>query len=187
MDAFAYLSVLISIILGLGITRLLTGLGHQIEFRGLVRGYWPALAWAIVLLLLHVQTWWSMFGMRAFEQWAFHDFAVVLLQPIVLYLLAVLVLPSPGTAASIDLKQHYHAQRRWFFGLFATLLIVSLVKDLALMGHLPDPVNLAFHLVFLGLSLAAIAIYRAWFHRAFAALMLMLFTTYIALLFPTLV
>jgi hypothetical protein len=64
-----------------------------------------------------------MFGLRFVTQWTFVRFAVVLLQPIALYLLAVLVLPSQGTTT--DLRANYFAQRRWFFGLIAFLLGVS--------------------------------------------------------------
>jgi hypothetical protein len=44
MDTFNYLSVLISIILGLGITQLLSGLGRSLEYRDKDRLYWPSLA-----------------------------------------------------------------------------------------------------------------------------------------------
>ena len=64
MDRFSYLSVLISIILGLGITQLVTGLGRLIQARHRVRLYWPSVVWTGILLLIHVQTWWSMFGLR---------------------------------------------------------------------------------------------------------------------------
>ena len=46
MDAFSYLSVLISIVLGLGVTQLLTGFGRLIEARDRVRSYGPVLIWA---------------------------------------------------------------------------------------------------------------------------------------------
>ena len=50
MDAFSYLSVLISIILGLGITQLLTGLGRLMQVRRRTRLYGPAVAWVALLL-----------------------------------------------------------------------------------------------------------------------------------------
>jgi hypothetical protein len=49
---FAYLSVLTSIVLGLGIARLLTGLGRLIQARGRGRLYWVPVLWALDLLLL---------------------------------------------------------------------------------------------------------------------------------------
>ena len=45
MDAFSYLSVLLSIILGLAITQLLQGVGRLLQERQRVRIYWPVLVW----------------------------------------------------------------------------------------------------------------------------------------------
>jgi hypothetical protein len=56
-----------------------------------VKLYWPALAWAGLLLLISVQSWWAMFGLRSHHDWSFGAFAVVLLHTVVLYTLAVLV------------------------------------------------------------------------------------------------
>jgi hypothetical protein len=52
---------------------------------------WPALAWAGLLLLISVQSWSPMFGLRSHHDWSFGGFAVVLLHTVVLYTLAVLV------------------------------------------------------------------------------------------------
>ena len=64
MDDFTHLSVLISIVLGLGLTNLLMGLARVVQMRDRVKIYWPSLVWAVTLLLVHAQTWWTMFGLR---------------------------------------------------------------------------------------------------------------------------
>src|SRR3954471_17144914 len=134
MDRFSYLSVLISIILGLGITQLVTGLGRLIQARERVTPYTPALGWVALLLLIHVQTWWAMFGLRNQTSWNFAQFFVVLLQPLVLSLLAALVLPDIDADTHVNLRENYFAQSRWFFSLMVLLLLVSLVKDVVLSG-----------------------------------------------------
>ncbi len=155
MDPFEYLSVLVSIILGLGITQLLAGFGRWLEQRGTMRVYGPAIAWAASLMLVHVQMWWSMFGMRYWgEDWNFLQFSVVLLQPAILYLLTILAFPGPASA-ELDLRTNYFAHRRWFFGLFLTMLVVSVIKDLARTGSLPEPANLVFHAVFFAMGAVA--------------------------------
>jgi hypothetical protein len=40
MDPFSYLSYLTSIVLALGITRVITGLGRLLQVRGRMRLYW---------------------------------------------------------------------------------------------------------------------------------------------------
>jgi hypothetical protein len=64
MDEFSYLSVLISVILGLAVTQILKDFRGIVLSRARIRIYWPVLVWAALLLLVCFQHWWAMFGMR---------------------------------------------------------------------------------------------------------------------------
>ena len=64
MDAFSYLSVLISIVLGFALTEVLKGLVGVIRARREAVIYWPALAWAGFSIGAIVQSWWASFGLR---------------------------------------------------------------------------------------------------------------------------
>jgi hypothetical protein len=107
MDEFGYLAVILSIILGLSVTQLLQGLSQVINARDRVRIYWPAIGWALLLLVIDVQAWWAMFGYRNRHAWTFLQFAVLLLETIVLYLLAALALPTPFGEETVDLRANY--------------------------------------------------------------------------------
>jgi hypothetical protein len=183
MDRFSYLSVLISIILGLGITQLVTGLGRLIQARRRVRMYWPTIAWTGLLLLIHVQTWWAMFGLRNQTDWSFAQFFVVLLQPIVLSLLAALVLPDINADTHADLRENYYTQSRWFFSLTFLLLVVSLTKDVVLSGSLPAPLNVATHVAFMLLALGGVATRHERYHQVMAPATIALVIAYIGVLF----
>ena len=88
MDESSYLSVLISVILGLAVTQILKGFREILLSRSRIRIYWPVVAWAALLLLVCVQSWWAMFELRQYQPWTFAAFAVVLLQTILTYMLA---------------------------------------------------------------------------------------------------
>ena len=119
MDAFSYLSVLLAIIVGLGMTQVLTASGRLIRHRDRVRTYWPPLVWAGLLLVVYVQAWWAMFGLRTHTDWNFLTFFVVLLQTVMLYMMAAVVLPESLTEHDVvDLRVHYERQRGWLFGHF---------------------------------------------------------------------
>ena len=186
MNEFGYLSVLISIILGLGITQLMTGLGRVIVSRERVRLYWPTVAWVALLLILHILTWWTMFGLQNYHNWDFLAFLVVLLQPIVLYLLAALILSNFTADPQMDLKASYYANAKWFFSFLVLFLCVSLLKDLALFGRLPEKANLAAHVVFMVLAIAAIGTRREWYHQLLIPMSVVLIGAYIATLFARL-
>jgi hypothetical protein len=186
MDEFNYLSVLISIILGLSITQVLTGFGRLMQVRARVRMYWPPVVWAGLLLVIDVETWWTMFGLRSHHDWNFFAFLVVLLQPIILYLLAALVLPDFAGEAPVDLRANYYGHTRWFFGLAVSLLLVSLLKDRVINGSLPEPYNLAFHLVTMATWVGAAVTRREWYHKLLVPVGVLLIGVYIAVLFARL-
>jgi hypothetical protein len=186
MDEFSYLSVLLSIILGLAITQILKGFRGLLQSRARVHLYWPALAWAGLLLLIYVQTWWAMFGLRSHHDWTFGAFAIVLLQTIVLYMLAGLALPDFFGEEVIDLRANYYAHHAWFFSLAILAGLVSLGKDFVLDGRLTEVRNLTFHLVFVLTSAIAAITRREWYHKAAVVLTAVLFGFYITLLFARL-
>ena len=99
---------------------------------------------------------------------------------------AALVLPDIAGDAPIDLRDHYFAHKSWFFGALLAFLVFSVAKDLALHGHLPDRMDLAFH-VFGGLMVTVAAITRReWFHKLLAPAFALVVLLYISLLFARL-
>jgi hypothetical protein len=185
MDEFNYLSVLLSIILGLAVTQVLKGFRGLILTRHQVLHYWPSVLWAIFILLICVQSWWAMFGMRAVKAWGFLDFLVVLSQTIVTYLIAAIVFPDFGQQ-QVDLRAHYFNHARWFFGLIIGVLLISILKEWILAGTWPSPVNLLFHGQFMLLSLVAVSVRAPRLHQALPILSIVLFALYIALLYARL-
>ena len=186
MDAFGYLSVLLSIIIGLGVTQLLTSLGRVIRHRDRVRVDWLPILWSIVLLVVFVQVWWSMFGLRRQNDWTFGAFLFILGQTCGLYLMAAVLLPEQIETDSVDLAEHYQRQHRWFFSFLVATLILSLLKDRVINGRFPGGDNLGFHIVMLALSLSSILISSRRYQEASGIVAAGIIATYIALLFPRL-
>lgn len=185
MDAFSYLSVLISIIVGLAVTQVLQGFRALMLARSRVRTYWPALVWAVLVLVLCVQVWWAMFDLsqRPAARWTFLDFSLVLLQTVPLYLLAGLVLPDVASERGVDLRDHYYAHHRWFFAMLVLLIACSIVKVRLLVGAWPEPLDLGFQLVFAAGSTIGVLSTREWYHKLQAPLAVMGLGTYISMLF----
>lgn len=182
MGAFEYLSVLISIVLGLGITHLLMGFGRWVEGRSEFHAFGPSLAWAGFLLVVHIETWWTMWGYTQHREWTFLEFVVVLLQPMVLFLMTLMVFPS-SDARRQDLRENFLHQRPWFFGLLVVLLTVSIMKDLVLNRTLPGAMNLAFHGIFFVAAILGMALKKERGHRPLAYSVLVVFVAYTVLLF----
>ena len=186
MDEFSYLSVMIAIILGLAITQVLKGFRGLLHARERVVMFWPVPVWAGLVMIIAVQSWWAMFGLRSFQDWSFLAFAVVLLQTIVIYMLAALVLPDFVGVRKMDLRKSYFQQARWFYGLLVLALVVSMAKELVLFGHPPQGLNLAFHLIFIAGAACMAFIRRELFHKLYTIFSAALFVAYIAVLFARL-
>lgn len=101
MDAFSYLSVLLSIILGLAIAEVLQGYRGLLLARGRVAGGATPLIWSGLLLFAAIQAWWASFGLRDHDDWSFLAFAVILIQVGLLYMAAAVILPDPPTSSKL--------------------------------------------------------------------------------------
>jgi hypothetical protein len=183
VDEFSYLSVLISVILGLAVPQILQGFRGLLLSRARIRIYWPVLAWALLLLLVCSQNWWSMFGMRNRHDWIFRQFAVVLLNTIVIYMVAALVFPDFAGEQPVDLKENFYAHRSWFFSLGFGIIAISVAKNLVMEGRLLRLMDLGFHAVF-GVALITGALIRNEnYHKTLVVFVSALFVLYIILLY----
>ena len=186
MDAFSYLSVLLSIIVGLAITQVLQGFRGLLLARRQVRMDAVPLIWSILLLLFATQAWWASFGLRTHADWNFAGFSVLLLQMIMLYMMTAVVLPDTAGGVSIDLSAHWNAERRPFFAFLLAVVTTSLLKDLVLDGHFPGRANIAFHILLAMTAVLGIALRDAAAQRALAATTTVGFALYVAFLFARL-
>ena len=121
MSPYEHLAVLISIVLGLGLTQLLATLHRLVAARRRVTPYWLPLTWTVLLFVSLIEWWWASFSLRQQTVWNFFYFLFVLLSPISLYLAATFVLPeiSPNDDTHHDLRQYYYDSNGWFFGVLA--------------------------------------------------------------------
>lgn len=182
MEVFPYLSVLVSIILGLAITQVLQGVRAVLMSRARTRFYWPVGLWAVTILMVAAQMWWSLFGYYERADWTFAMYAALLLQTTVFYLASGMVLPDVS-ADGADLKATYYLNAGWFHALLCATVATSFVKDIVINGALPQVLNVAFHAGFFAMAALGAVIKSARFHEALAPAAAIGFGAYIVLLF----
>ena len=90
MDAFNYLWVMVSIVLGLGLTQLFAGIGNLVQIRRRVKLYWLHSLWVLLLVGLHLHMWWSFWALRGIADWSYGAFVYILFGP----------MPPPGRCSS---------------------------------------------------------------------------------------
>ena len=130
MSDFEFVSVVLAIVIGLGMTRVLSGLASVLEHRATLRADWISLTWAVTVLLWQIVYWLgTVNSYRERAVFTVASFGLLLLAAVCLYFAAALVLPSkigPGT----DLRQHYDAVRIPFFLVILALPFLELGDSL---------------------------------------------------------
>ena len=186
MQAFAYLSVLVSIIIGLGMAHVLAAAVRLIQHRRRVRFYWPALAWALNLFGLLLLVWWAEYSLNHHDRWTFAQFAVTVAIPVLLYVAASLVLPGGDGEEAVDLKVAYEFNRVWFLSLVVAAIAASYAQTYLLDGRIPFDLDNGLKLLALVITALAIAVRTEAVQKAVAALNLGWLLIYICVLFVNL-
>lgn len=182
-DAFAYLSVLLSIIIGLAIAEVLQGYGALLLSRSKVKLYAPPLIWSVMMLMMATQFWWASFGLAGREHWDFAAFLAVLLQTVMMYMGTTVVLPKGISDEPIDLKAHYYREATPFFTFGLLFLTAGFVKDWLLGQSFENPMNLPFTIFFSAVTLFALTVRRPLVHEIVAPVMAVTITFYFLTLF----
>jgi hypothetical protein len=186
IDAFGYLSVLLSIILGLAIAQVLQGYRALLLARSRVHADAAPLIWSGVILLFAAQAWWASFGLNARHHWDFLDFAVILVQMGLLYMLSAIVLPDVPAEHSVDLAGHFERHRKTFFAFLLAMLASSITKEFILEHRFASWLNLVFHAIFAVAAVAGIVFSGRKVQLALASFGLLSLLAYIATLFAQL-
>ena len=130
-DAFNYVAVLVSIVVGLTATRVMSGLGEMIQAANRPRIYWVHVLWHITLLFNVMLNWWLLYRWRATIDWTFLLFIWITVAPILLYLAAAILIPGElETTGSPDWRDYYFKNRRGFFFAFGLIAPLDIIDTL---------------------------------------------------------
>lgn len=131
MGVFEYIGVLISVVMGLGITHLATGATKLIQNRETVTFYWPHAVWTINVLVYILMIWWGLYWWSSHEEWFVYEYLFITFYSIVLFFLASMLYPW-NMRDDIDVREYFLKNKSWFFAamLFAWIIDVpeTLVK-----------------------------------------------------------
>ena len=176
MDPFSYLSVLISIILALGMTRVLAGVGEMLQARARRRVYWVHALWVVNLFLYLIVAWWIFYRWRNQQTWTFLLFIFVLISPTILYLASIVLFPPEAALDEfVDYKTHYYANHRAFFLLFCSFTPIDFADSL--LKGIPHflalgPLYFVSGIIFLAGLVTAAVTRKEWFHQFYAVFFL---------------
>ena len=158
--------VLVSIVVGLGLTDLLGNFRRLVHARERVRWDGLPLAWALVALLLVVNYWWGLYlgATGIYEVETAGAFVASMVLPVVLYLVCSSALPEMVPAEGVDLGETYFRQRRFFFGLLlAYYVVVSIHTHIATDSWAWTPLD-SMRAVFIAMLASLLVVRSRWYH-----------------------
>ena len=181
MDAFGYVSVIISVVIGLGLSHVLTGAAELFKARRRVRLYWVHLLWVALTFVGHIFLWWTMWNLRLVRDWDFFTFLLLLLAPVLLYVAAAFLIPKVEPDARLDLREYFYENHSAFFGVNAAFVALMSAENWLLTGRMsPPPVTAIFAAWFVLLCVSAV-VKNARYHAAVALLCGLLFLLFVVL------
>ena len=180
-DIYFHIRVLIGLVVGLGLTRILSGVARLVQHPGHKRLYAPHLVWVPVILTSTVHFWWWEFDLIRVDPLRFQYFAFVLFYAFLFYLLASLLFPEEMDEYD-DYEAYFLSRRRWFFGLLAATFAVdfadTLLKGRARLAELGLEYDTRLALC-IGLCLVAALTANRRFHLLFPAIYLVYYASWI--------
>lgn len=177
MNQFEYVMALVSVVVGLGLTHILSGVGaaiHRLRGHGSPIKLDPVyLIWVLSTLFLLVSFWWWEFKLQDTElAWTFPVYLFVITYSISYFLIAVILVPDRMEGLD-DAFAHFISVRHWFFGVLLANLFLD-IYDTALKGAawLMRPTYVIPAVIYFAIYVAGMLIKQRSAHLALAILFL---------------
>lgn len=115
MGLFEFLMILLSVIIGLALTELLTGVASLLRVRETVHFYWVHVGLQFGIFFALLQQWWESWELARVEVISFGAVLLLIVPSLVLFLIAHMLFPRPAKGA--NLEGYYYKQSPVIWGL----------------------------------------------------------------------
>ncbi len=131
MYSFPIIATVLSMVLGLSVTRLLLGLVTVFRIRDTAPIDWVPLAWSGILFLFQLQFWWAINQLPSLrESFDFGEFVFLVLLTLMLFLSAALLLPSRSEDEKDGLRAYFEKDGRYALMSLAIFLILAAIANM---------------------------------------------------------
>lgn len=137
MSSFEFISILMSIVIGLGLTNLLAGVGRAFYRRKQTPMDEVHLVLTAATLLILALNWWVAFKWNTNVVWSFDKFLVLIVWTIALYLLTTFLYP-PDLSEEEERRNQFEKNRTGYYSAFIGFCLMDIVQT-ALRSGLFDP------------------------------------------------
>ncbi|EJN00038.1 hypothetical protein [Phyllobacterium sp. YR531] len=186
-EVFTHVRVIIGIILGLSVSRLLTGIARIIQHPQSKNIYIVHLGWVLFTFLTVVHFWWFEFYLHQLVLWKFEVYLFVIFFASLHFLACAMLFPDSMEGYN-GYEDYFMSRRGWFFGIVILIFIFDFI-DTAMKGishfHSLGPEYPFRNLVLIGLLCAGIYLSNRRVQLALLVAALILQTAFILIQFDT--
>lgn len=130
MNNFPIVATVLSMILGLSVTRLLLGALTVFRIRRSAAPDWVALVWAVMLFSTQLDFWWAVNSLPAIKvTFTFAEFLLLVLLALSLFVSAALLLPSRSEDEQSGLRVYFEQDGRYALLSLSTYLVLGLIVN----------------------------------------------------------
>lgn len=130
MDTFRLILPAFSMILGLGVTRVLSGLVEIFRSRQHARLDWIPIAWALVIFAAQLQLWWAVIELsHLVKVWTAGSFLLLISLPLLLFLAAAMILPSQRLEEGESIRSSFLHEGRWGLGALSLYMFLAIFAN----------------------------------------------------------
>lgn len=138
MDTFRWIAAALSIILGLGITRVLSGAVAAFRSRHRAELDWVPFIWAASIFILQIQFWWAIIELpQILPMWTLPTFMLLLAIPVLLFTASAMTLPAAELEAGDSLGTQFARDGRWGLICLSGYAVVAFTLNVTLFGSEP--------------------------------------------------
>jgi len=142
MGLFEFLMVLISVVIGLGLTEILTGAANLLRARDAVRFHWIHVLFQVGVFFALLQQWWESWDLNFVGEISFFRVLVLLSSPVFLFLITNLLYPKDADGS--DLQEYYYRQAPLLWGLVVVSTVIgTFLRPLVEGDPVFEPANLS--------------------------------------------
>jgi hypothetical protein len=130
VESFRWIAVAVSMILGIGVTRLLSSAVMIVRNRSEFRLDILPVAWAAFVFVAQIQFWWAIIELsKVVKIWTLASFVALLSMPLLLFVAAALILPHEPRPRDLELREGFRRDGRWALAALALYNTVASVVD----------------------------------------------------------
>jgi hypothetical protein len=154
MTIFEFLTVAVSIVLALGLSKLISSIPFVFDGR---KRDWLHILIFVLAVLAHIVVWWRIWLLNDVTDWNILQFTLLMGSPLSLYLAATALVSSTPEQVS-DWKTYLADQSRWVFSASAAVIGFGLLRSYFILGTTPAWWSFLSFAVFVGAAISKLRV-----------------------------